>query len=271
MPETIQSTIAQMKRNALNFEDFSFDEEDDPIYIYRIMHIESLLEILNQKKLCLRQPAKWDDPFENYILKKCRNLRKLHFPADIFGQCWTLHSETDAMWRIYAPDKNGVKIKTTVQKLFSQLFLSGEVNQYPYLSCFVGKVRYVGSEEIKNIDERIVEIVSGDGASRNIPIAQTLLMKRMEFAHEAEVRLIYIDQYDIRETDTKKTGLGRAMAALLTSDDEVFEFQLDPANLIEEIVLDPRMNDYTCAAYRNYIVSLGYEGPLYQSSLYKVE
>ena len=267
MPETIQSTISRMGRNAINFEEFGLDHEDDPIYIYRIMHIETLLEILNKKRLCLRQPAKWDDPFENYILKKCSNLRKLHFPADIFGQCWTLHSETDAMWRIYAPDKNGVKIKTTAQKLFSELFLSEEVGQYPYLSCFIGKVSYVESSEIKNLDERVAEIVSGDGVSHNIPVAKTLLMKRPEFEHEAEVRLIYLDQYDL-----DKSKIGPGMRALLPlADDVVFEFGIDTADLIEEIVLDPRMNEYSCAAYENYIRTLGYDGPLHQSLLYKVD
>lgn len=267
MPETIQSRMSKMKRNALNFDDFGFDYEDDPIPIYRIMHIETLLEILNQKKLCLRQPAKWDDPFENYILKKCSNLRKLHFPADIFGQCWTLHPETDAMWRIYAPDKNGVKLKTAAQKLFSQLFNSEEAGQYPYLSCFIGRVKYVDSQEIKNLDDRVAEIVFGDGASHNVPVAKTLLMKRPEFEHEAEVRLLYLDQHDLKES---KIGAGmRALLPLV--DDAVFEFPIDPSYLIEEIVLDPRMNEYSCAAYENYIRTLGYDGPLYQSLLYKLD
>jgi len=263
----MHSKLSQMEGNALNFDEFGFEYEDDPIPIYRIMHIETFLEILNKKRLFLRNPAKWDDPFENYILKKCSNLRKLHFPADIFGQCWTLHPETDAMWRIYAPDKNGVKIKTTAQNLFSQLFLSEEAGEYPYLSCFIGKVRYVNPDEIRDLDGRIAEIVSGPGASRNIPVAKTLLMKRPEFEHEAEVRLIYLDQHDL-----KKPKLGSGLRALLKSnDDSVFEFPIDPTNLIEEIVLDPRMNDYSCQAYENYIRTLGYEGPLHQSSLYKVE
>jgi len=260
-PETVRSKTAQMERNILNFEDHELDES---INIYRVMHIESLLEILSQRKLCLRQPAKWDDPFENYILKKCKNLRKLHFPADIFGQCWTLHPETDAMWRIYSSDKNSVKVKTTVEKLFSQLFFSAEVGRYPYNSCFIGKVKYVGSDEIKNLDEQVVKIVSGNGVSHNVPIAQTLLMKRIEFAHEAEVRLIFLD-IEERKPESENWTLPSMM------NDAVFEFGINTKLLIEEIVLDPRMNEYTCAAYENFIRSLGYEGPLFQSQLYKVE
>lgn len=267
MPETVQSLLRKMEGNALNFDEFGFDVEDDPIHIYRVMHIETFLEIINKKRLFLRNPAKWDDPFENYILNTCSNLRKLHFPADIYGQCWTLHPETDAMWRIYAPDKKGVKIKTTVQKLFSQLFFSEKAGKYPYLSCFIGKVKYVNSNEIKNLDARIAEIVAGPGSSRNIPVAKTLLMKRPEFEHEAEVRLIYLDQHDLH-----KPRIGAGLRSLLKPhDDGVFEFPINPANLIEEIVFDPRMNNYSCIAYENYIRTLGYDGPLYQSSLYKVE
>lgn len=263
-PVTEQQKVAWLERNILNFE-----EKDDPTPIYRVMHIERLLEILSQRKLCLRQPLDWDDPFENYIIKKCSELRKLHFPATIYGQCWSLKPETDAMWRIYSPEKHGVKVKTTVRKLFSQLCNSEEVKPAPYLSCFIGKVRYVCSDEIRDLNEQVVQIVSGEGVSHNIPIAKTLLMKRGEFTHEAEVRLIYLDLLHSNEE------VGKAESDNCNfqkkSNGDAFEFKIDTVSLIEEIVLDPRMNDYSCAAYENFIRSLGYCGPLYKSSLYSIE
>jgi len=108
-----------MRKNILNF-----DEPFQDVPIYRVVHVERLIELLILQKLILSQPQQWDDPFENYILRKCKKegTVKLSYAADIFGQCWSLHEETDAMWRIYAPDKMGVKIKTSVEKLFSQFY-----------------------------------------------------------------------------------------------------------------------------------------------------
>ena len=51
----------------------------------------------------------------------------------LYGQRWTLHRETDAMWRIYAPEKNGVRSRTRLKALIASLYDLPEV-EHPSIS-----------------------------------------------------------------------------------------------------------------------------------------
>ena len=77
--------------------------------VYRIMPLKRLIECLVVKKLTLLKPKKWDDPFENWLLSATVEAASGELGTmqpirnAVFGLCWTLHRETDAMWRIYSP------------------------------------------------------------------------------------------------------------------------------------------------------------------------
>lgn len=100
------------------------------------------MQILTTKKITLVKPHKWDDPFENALLKSEFQIGDEFgdFAAkdSIYGQCWTQHRETDAMWRIYSQNKDGVRLSTTPRKLLEAL--KKGCSRVPGLSCFVGKV-----------------------------------------------------------------------------------------------------------------------------------
>lgn len=74
--------------------------------IYRIFPISRFIQVLTTKTLTLVKPKKWDDPFENALLSATFVVggETTSFAAkeSVYGQCWTLHRETDAMWRIYS-------------------------------------------------------------------------------------------------------------------------------------------------------------------------
>src|SRR4051812_35281585 len=86
--------------------------------IYRIMPFKRLVQCITGGKLTLVKPQLWDDPFENYLLSatvrtSSGELGTLGPIRDaIFGQCWTRHRETDAMWRIYSAKKDGVRVRS---------------------------------------------------------------------------------------------------------------------------------------------------------------
>jgi hypothetical protein len=95
--------------------------------IYRIYALNRFEELLASSDDALVNPTKWDDPFESFFLEATEvkdnstgeiiSLKNL--AADWYGQCWSKKAESDAMWRIYSPDKMGVKVRTTVRKLIS--------------------------------------------------------------------------------------------------------------------------------------------------------
>jgi hypothetical protein len=83
------------------------------IDLYRTFGIERLFQLLTEKKLTLLEPSKWDDPYERALQNLVTGQNQQIKPG-VFGLCWTLQGRSDAFWRIYSPNKLGVRISTTV-------------------------------------------------------------------------------------------------------------------------------------------------------------
>lgn len=161
----------------------------------------------------------------------------------VYGQCWTFHSETDAMWRIYSPDKQGAKIKTTPRKMLEAL---KENNDGTWeLRCFIGQVEYLNEPHLL---ERLSHINPFD--TNGSGIAKSLLYKREEFSHEKEVRIIY------SAPDNESTS-------------DIYTFKIDPCGLFEEIIFDPRMDVELVLAYKLAIKDKKFSNRVDQSSLYE--
>lgn len=240
-----------MKKNFLNL-----DNLDLPIY--RIFSYERFINLIKSKENGLVRPRKWEDPFENFFLK-CNFIdTSTGDEVDIskisdswYGQCWSMKEESDAMWRIYSPEKNGIKIKTTIRKLFESFY--DNKDRFASLKYYIGAVQYKKRLEIENSlkGESFMNLALG-GQGYNF--ARTLLTKRTEFDHENEVRLLYFDTDD----------------TYINNDYVNFHFPWD--NLIEEIVLDPRLDEAEVDKLTKAInIVLGTSRiKTYQSELYKV-
>src|SRR5947208_1397070 len=95
---------ASITVNCLNIAD-----PDSPVY--RVFPPLGFLDVIVKKKLTLVRPYSWDDPYENILFKRTFQLpdgtpvsaEKLR--DALWGQCWSLTEENDAMWRIYSPQK----------------------------------------------------------------------------------------------------------------------------------------------------------------------
>ncbi|MCK4358217.1 MAG: DUF2971 domain-containing protein [Candidatus Cloacimonetes bacterium] len=237
--------------NYLNIEEKDYDKP-----IYRVFKLEHFLELMFTKTLVLTLPKLWDDPFENYILnssimKKNGNISFFAFRDDFYGQCWTLNKETDAMWRIYSPNKNGVKVKTTIKKLYNSLYDSQKENKQRDISCFIGKVIYLSQKKLlKSLENKKLNCFPIISASCE-NLARTLLVKRNEFKHEKEVRLIY----DSGNTKNKQ---------------DLFRFKIKPFDLYDEIVFDPRMEFFLYTVFLKFLIGIGYKKIITKSKLYQL-
>ena len=238
------------------------EERDKPIY--RVISISRLLEMFAIKKNTLLKPKLWDDPFENFICKSTfqdenGKTHKYPFRNRAYGQCWTLKNESDAMWRIYAPNKDGVKIETSIRSLFDSLWDDNRYHKslpsplkYPQSSCFIGKVEYHKQEALKDLigdPNKMFELMKGNNRQSE-GHAKTLLLKREEFDHEYEVRLIYFNH--------REDG------------DDIHQYPCDPYELISRITFDPRMETRLFDVYKMFFKNSGYKGEVEQSTLYSI-
>ena len=234
--------------NNSNVIDLTEADLDQPIY--RIMPVLRWLEILHTEQLVLVRPRKWDDPFENALLKALNTMDEgvtgsFGFRDSVYGQCWTSGEETDAMWRIYSHDKQGIKAKTSPRKLLSAL--SRNTETYSELCCFIGRVKYLPENDL------LTALLQVDWAnSTGCGIAASFLYKRTEFAHEKEIRLIYSSLQNLSE-----------------SDPDIHQVKVDPFELIDELVLDPRMDGRIADSCKASITAMGFSGSITQSALYR--
>lgn len=160
-------------------------------HIYRIISVERLFELFENRQNVLVKPKRWDDPFENFILRarirlQTGQLAQFSFHDQLYGQCWTLQSASDAMWRIYSHDRNAVRIRSTIRIVAESL--STALGDYAQIQAFIGKVRYLPSRRLSAFAS---SWLPGAHRLRARVSAETLLVKRPAFKHEREVRLLY--------------------------------------------------------------------------------
>lgn len=216
--------------------------------IYRVMPVACVLECISNRKLTLVRPKLWDDPFENFLLSAVVDIGRGQFASmqtikeSIYGQCWTLQAETDAIWRIYSPNKNGAKLRSTPKKLLDALMKANK--QFGTIQCFIGRVSYLSEPDLISKLQGL-NLLDSNGSG----LAESLMYKREEFRHEDEVRLVFHPEKGA---------------------DDLYEFDIDPNDLFDEIVLDPRMSDASYDAYKSAIQRSGFTGSVSKSGLYKV-
>jgi hypothetical protein len=228
-------------------------EADLDRYVYRVFSFKRLEEMFQEKKLTLVKPKLWDDPFENFILNskgktKSGETFEMAFRNNFYGQCWSLTKESDAMWRIYSPTKDGVKVKTTIRKLINQLYNTS--GTFKDLSAFIGRVKYQSKKDLlKMLSDKATmtgKILDQTGRGQ----ASTFFFKRWAFRHENEVRLIYNGQEN-QQYDT-------------------YKFNFNPIDLIEDIVFDPRIDKKQYEDYKSQVINWGFNNKVIRSGLYEV-
>ena len=197
---------------------------DKPIYKY--IPLKFILEIYKTKKLYMSKVKSWEDTYENFFLKQefrvnghvlsARNLME-----QVYGQSWTLLSESDAMWRIYSNKRNfnevAVKVKTSARRLFDVIYTDDAC----MATTNIGQVQYMYKSELRNWLNDIKIQSAADFGNNIVP---SMFMKRKPFSHEFEVRAIVFLDHD--------GGDG-----LL--------YDINPDSLFDEFVIDPRLEPET--------------------------
>ena len=176
---------------------------EDEMPIYKFMPLRYTLAMVQNRLLTINRISSWPDVYENYMLKQNYYLQNgipidvVNQAAGIYGQCWTYLPESDAMWRIYSPTLDTIRIKTTVEKLYDALYQ----NDHNMADTYIGLVRYELQADIDRKVQLLSPIDSGDFLREVIKGA---FVKRMEFEHEKEVRIV-------RMLDSQQTLLSGAI------------------------------------------------------------
>ena len=209
------------KMNGLNGQD----------YVYKYIPLKYLILLVENKELRIDKVSKWEDPYENFFLKSNFYTYASFYKQNIqvhtddiinrtYGQSWTMREESDAMWRIYSNkgdiENIAIRVKIKIDNLFNIVYTSDEC----MATTSIGPVNYKTDDEItywmqglNNIDSEFPNFAE-----------QSLFIKRIPFAHEEEVRIII-------------------SKATQTPAEEFLSYDIPDLNVIEDFILDPRLNE----------------------------
>jgi len=163
--------------------------EDASAKIWRYVAFWKFHDLIDKGALYFSRPDQFPDPWEGHFTRadvRAWPDRYPHIPMDMQAAhirkvvglcCWHINEfESEALWRLYLPDSEGVAIQSTVQGLV------GSFDDNPNQHVSLGLVRYVDYENFKI-----------NWINELLP----LFYKRREFEHERELRAIV----GLRRTD----------------------------------------------------------------------
>ena len=235
-----------------------FDGLDDLIFpvasdldrhLFRIIPFDSLLQMFTDKHNILVKTSKWEDSYENFLLKETiiHNGEPVNlkiYQDRLFGQCWTTKQSSDALWRIYSPDKKSVRIKTTIGMLWDSVKGASEGRSA------IGRVQYVPQ---KKLTEDLLKVSPFSVERLSRLIVSSFFIKRISFSHESEYRLIYMCKESSQDISK-----------------DIKCFDIKPLDFILNVYFDPRADSaYVDRCTKVLVNAYGYpKDRIHKSTLY---
>ena len=242
----------------------SFNSKNDFEYdlpLYRVVPLNRLQRMLLRNQLTITLTNTWEDVYENFLLKSAfqygilKNQTLESYQDTLYGLCFTLKRETDAMWRIYSYDKNSVRISTNLN-LIIEMLKKGPINSpYRKFEIRIGEVEYPTIRELRRRYSLIAETDIIDNF--NDHLFDSMFLKRNEFNHEKEFRII------IR-------GLNPVIKSTRELPNYLF-FPIEPNDFIEAIAFDPRLDNRTYQTNKEVLEKIGYNKKVLRTNLYRFD
>lgn len=224
--------------------------ESFDLVMYKYIRIDYVLNMLETGKLRFDNIKKWEDVYENFVDKEdiqLLNFKHVDMPTRVlYGQSWTTQEESDAMWRIYSNAGHAVRVMTVYPLLHKVVVEWDEKHKDNPIWLTIDHVFYADENEINN------------WLLSNTPMnfwafselrQEGLFIKRKEFEHEKEVRVIL--SYDSKD------------------ENDYIALDFDPNLMFREIVIDPRVSEEEFIRQRDSLIDRGFDpAKIRKSTLY---
>ena len=150
---------------------------------------------------------------------------KFRWKNRVFCTCLTQTITSEAFWNTYSRNEIGIELRLYREALLEEL--SRYEDTY---KIFIGKVEYLKTDEIKRGLRSIPfnpPVKKGESLNTDDFAARLFLLKRTAFSYEDEIRIIIV-----KEKTTQEKGIN-------------INYNCENTNLIQSIIVDPRVGDYT--------------------------
>ena len=221
--------------------------EDPQKLLFRVLPLDRVMEILEKNRWAFVSPTLWNDPFEKAFLEAEYNHKGNKFslpikPANIkdeihyrlFSVCFTETRESEAFWKTYSPNGDGIRLTVKAMNLKDSLSVLKDYDVY------IGKAVYEDYKKLYSFQRN--ENYWKDLQSKEINETHLNLMlkKRLPFQYENEIRIMLI----------RKTAMTNSVAKISIKKTK---------ELIHGIKLDPRMGTYMAKMVKEIFAKKGFD------------
>ena len=243
--------------------------------LWRYLNFPKFVSVLEESALFFTRSDKLGDPFEGSFSRLNETLipqyLKSNIPDDLISDdllefmlasqrqfhkknrrftlvnCWHENQiESQAMWRLYSEEQDGIAIKTTFERLRDSFTCTEPVH--------IGRVNYVDYETHTTDEENLLS---------------AYLDKRKSFEHEREVRAIVMKLPPRKDliTESGKTIEGASLDYETDICDVGINFDVDIDVLIQEVLVDARAEDWFLELVRAVARKYSLNAPVNRSDL----
>lgn len=225
--------------------------------LYRYMTFNQFVSLVEQRKFYLTRIQNWEDTWElpSFSIPTKIETGEITYDSKmgekyLYGSCWTRLGESDAMWRIYAPQRDGIMIKTTVKKFETLEQLS---------NGYISTVYYYN-----DLLDGLGKTLSDRDFRRPYSLG---LIKREAFSHENEVRFLYYDNPIAKLAEKLENDPTLDLSQPDEYPDYVYS-SFNPIDFIEGITIDPRAEEWLVNTIMMYSKRAGFKINPQKSKLY---
>lgn len=236
-------------------EEYGFQTPDESLTIWRYLDFEKFMDLIIRNQLFMTRSDKFEDPFEGVLKLKDEedsDFHKLQIETKkfYFLSCWHINeNQSDAMWKCFLKTNNGLAIKTTVNRLKKSIENTIE-------DIYIGKIYYRDFKkttffELMREEQNL--LFNGRGGTVN-----PHCYKRMDFEHEKELRLHFIDSPipHLTKNVEKKEPL------------EFKRININIQDLIYELVISPFSDEWFKSLVEDILVKVGLDIKVTKSEMY---
>lgn len=231
-------------------------------YYYKYVDLETFLISLKTNKVRFNEPSKWADKYESRFYNADYSI--IHAPLSdtpfLYAYCLTYSVESEAAWKIYSYQKQGIGAHCVELKIKRNEFREHLLKHLNDCKVFAGCVDYKDANDIKNLHYRnTIE----DGAPVPSELYKTyfesfnlykylnlMLLKRKAFEHEKEVRFFIIPN------DADTLSKSRYVNDKLEDNSEPKDTEIDWLDILDAIQIDKNCSKTECEILIERINSL---------------
>lgn len=226
--------------------------------LYRYVSFEDFINLVINNKVRFVRPSSWKDEYEGYLFSHmetpedvCYIVKKMYCMFDklfkddyneisdnyfkmwhskwfTYAQCWSKHSETDAMWKCYSYGDRAIRLRTNEDKLLAHTKKNFKEDEF---IVYLKEVNY-------DLDKNFIKEQQIAQMKDSKLILEPYFHKRPAFEHEGEYRLLIVDN-------------GWYSAAILSSEGVKMEIKEQVKGRSEEEIVNI-ITERICANRKNW-------------------